>query len=139
MDEVIKMTVVRDMLQLTHNSGFLPADDDTAKLGSWMPVVSRRTEHRLSAPLQCSCVPRLSADNNSRLLHGGGAPFGNRFHGLMVQDRVRQVMVSCAGLRFDGGSIDASSFQRVGRRLKVGGSWRRLLPRQEGAGAGRAP
>jgi hypothetical protein len=37
----------------------------------------------------------------------------------MVLERLRHVFVSAAGLRFDGRTLDASAFQRVGRKLKV--------------------
>jgi hypothetical protein len=39
----------------------------------------------------------------------------------MVLERLRHVFVSAAGLRFDGRTLDASAFQRVGRKLKVPG------------------
>jgi len=37
----------------------------------------------------------------------------------MVLERLRHVFVSAAGLKFDGRTIDSSSFQRIGRKLKV--------------------
>ena len=86
-DEVIKMTVVRDMLHLVQHTGQLPRDDDAAALGSLMPVVTRQTEHGYKA--------------------------------LLVRERIRQVFVSCAGLKFDGVSVERAAFQRVARKLKV--------------------
>ena len=45
-DEAIKMTVVRDMVNLCLHRGCLPRDTDAKSLGSFIPVVSRSSEHK---------------------------------------------------------------------------------------------
>jgi len=99
-DEAIKLTVVRDMVRLTRPVGCPGAGGSGGGGGGGLP----RDEDLEALGTWMPVVTRQTEGRHAR---------------LMVHERLRHMFVSCAGLKFDGVSIDPSAFQRVARKLKV--------------------